>query len=354
MTDSPAPVPTAPHDDAIVRRPEPEHHPARGLLTSRPGNHQGDPRGTRRPRRPRALLGAGLAALLLTVTACSGGAVSSETDSKPTVLTTFTVLADMTRQVAGDHLQVESVTKPGAEIHEYEPTPEDIRKASRADLVIDNGMNLETWFQQFLQDSNARHVTASEGVQPLEIAEGAGADRPNPHAWMSPADAQSYVSTIERALSDLDPRHAEDYRANAQAYRERIGEVRKTLVDAVDSLPRDRRTLVTCEGAFSYLARDAGLQEAYLWPVNSDHEGTAQQIESTIRTVRERHVRATFCESTVSHRAMDQVREATGARDGGTLYVDSLSPEGGPVPTYLDLIRHDAETIARGLAEGAA
>lgn len=293
-----------------------------------------------------------LAALTLTVTACGADGSSNtaaKDDDRPLVLTTFTVLADMAQNVAGDHLRVESITKPGAEIHEYEPTPEDIKKASTADLVLENGLGLESWLGQFLQDAQAEHVTVSEGVEPISIAQGDYEGKPNPHAWMSPQAAQIYVENIADAFAELDPEHAEDFHARAQDYQQQLEQVQTELTDALSQLPDQHRTLMTCEGAFSYLARDAGLKESYLWAVNQEDQGTPQQVSEAIEQVRARDIPAVFCESTVSDQTMQQVVEATDARFGGTLYVDSLSAADGPVPTFLDLLRHDAQTIAAGL-----
>lgn len=270
-------------------------------------------------------------------------------DDRPVVLTTFTVLADIAQNVAGDHLRVESITKPGAEIHGYEPTPGDIRKATDADLIVDNGLNLEVWFAQFFESMDAPHVVASDGVEVIDITEDAYAGKPNPHAWMSPANVQLYVDTMAAAFSDLDPAHAEEFAANAAAYKAELQQVQDDLAASLSELPANERALVTCEGAFSYLARDAGLTESYIWAVNAEQQATPRQIAAVIEFVNDNDVPAVFCESTVSDRAMQQVVEATDATFGGILYVDSLSTADGPVPTYLELIRHDADVIIAGL-----
>lgn len=293
----------------------------------------------------------GVCAVALALTACGGGA---DRDGKPTVLTTFTVLADIARNVAGEHLAVESITKVGAEIHGYEPTPGDIRKASKADLIIDNGLNLEAWFGQFVTDVKVDHVVVTDGVTPIAIGEDAYRGKPNPHAWMSPLNVQIYVDNMVRAFEKLAPAHAADFRANADAYKAKLQQVHTDLVGTLSGLPANERALVTCEGAFSYLARDAGLTEKYIWAVNAEQQATPQQITSAIDFVRANRVPAVFCESTVSDAPMQRVVEATGAKFGGTLYVDSLSESDGPVPTYLDLIRHDAATISTALTGRAS
>ena len=292
-----------------------------------------------------------IAVLAVAAVALAACVSPTEADERPFALTTFTVIADMTRAVAGDHVRVASITKPGAEVHGYEPTPSDLRNAADADLVLDNGLGLERWFEQFLEDADAPHVVLSDGVEPVLITGDSYAGKANPHAWMSPLNAQIYVDNITAALSDLAPEHAAEFAANAATYKAELAALHEDLVAGVSALPEAQRALVTCEGAFSYLARDAGMKEAYLWPVNADQQGTPQQIAQTVDFVRDNRVPAVFCESTVSDKAQQQVAADTGARFGGTLYVDSLSGPDGPVPTYLDLLRHDISTITAGLTQ---
>ena len=289
------------------------------------------------------------AAMLLVGCAPAEEEATGKASGKPTVLTTFTVIQDIAQNVAGEHLTVESLTKPGAEIHGYEPTPADIRRATNADLILDNGLNLENWFSQFVEDSDAPHVTVTDGITPIDITEDEGAGLPNPHAWMSPLEVRTYVDNMVKAFSELDPEHATDFERNGEDYKNQLQEVHDGMVEELSQLPEKRRALVTCEGAFSYMARDAGLEERFIWAVNSENEATPQQISRAIEFVKENDVPAVFCESTVSDAPMQRVVEATNATYGGTLYVDSLSEEGGPVPTYLDLIKHDADVITKAL-----
>ncbi|UOM36932.1 metal ABC transporter substrate-binding protein [Acuticoccus sp. I52.16.1] len=266
------------------------------------------------------------------------------------VVTTFTVLADMARNVAGDAADVVSITKPGAEIHGYQPTPRDIVGASDADLILWNGLNLERWFEQFLANlGDVPSVTLSDGIEPIPIAAGSYEGRANPHAWMGLANALHYVDNIRDAFVAQDPDNAATYEANAAAYKDEISATLTPLRDALAAVPEDKRWLVTCEGAFSYLARDFGLQELYLWPINADQIGTPQQVRAVIDGVREHEIPVVFCESTVNTAPAEQVARETGSRYGGVLYVDSLSTADGPVPTYLDLLRVTSETIVDGL-----
>ena len=272
------------------------------------------------------------------------------TDSRPLVLTTFTVLADMARNVAGDRLQVASIVKPGAEVHGYQPTPSDVERASKADLIVENGLGLELWAQRFMAAAgDVPTVTLSEGMNPLLITEDAYAGKPNPHAWMSPQRTMAYVDHLQRAFSQLDPAGAEVYAANATAYKAQLQALDDELRTTIDALPIQQRLLVSCEGAFTYLAADYGLEEAYLWPVNAESEITPKRMARLIDTVRERQVPTIFCESTVSDKAQREVAAASGARFGGTFYVDSLSSPDGPAPTLLDLQRHNVGLIRKGL-----
>ena len=278
-------------------------------------------------------------------------AVAQAAPTKKTVLTTFTILADMARNVAGSRLNVVSITKPGAEIHGYQPTPSDIVKAQQADLILNNGFNLERWFTRFTgQLQSVPTVTLTDGIMPIAIASDAYRGKPNPHAWMSPKNALIYVENIRKAFIRLDPAGAAAYNTNAAQYSARIRQVDAGLTKSLARLPAGKRALVTCEGAFSYLARDYGLSEYYLWPVNAEEgQGTPRQVKAVIDAVRKNKILAVFCESTVPLAGMQQVARETGSRFGGVLYVDSLTAARGPVPTYLDLLRKDAQTIVKGL-----
>lgn len=265
------------------------------------------------------------------------------------VVTTFTVIQDIAQNVAGDVAVVESLTKAGAEIHDYQPTPHDIVKAQSADLVLWNGMNLETWFERFftqLKDKPA--VVVTEGIVPISIYDGPYRDKPNPHAWMSPKNALIYIENIRQAFAKYDPDNAEIYAKNAKDYAEKIMALDKPLREAINHIPVEKRWLVTSEGAFSYLAQDYGFKELYLWAINADAQGTPKQIRKVIDQVRKHHIPVVFSESTVSDKPAKQVAKEAGAKYGGVLYVDSLSTEDGDVPTYIDLLQVTVGTIVKG------
>ncbi|MCK7615400.1 metal ABC transporter substrate-binding protein [Roseibium sediminicola] len=289
--------------------------------------------------------------LTASLTALAAGLSSAALAAdKMKVVTTFTVLADIAQNVAGDAAEVVSITKPGAEIHGYQPTPQDIVRASDADLILWNGMNLELWFEQFLSNlGDVPSATLTDGIDPIAISSGSYQGKPNPHAWMGLDNALIYIDNIEKAFAKHDPDNASVYEQNADAYKEMLRATIEPLRQAVAEIPEDRRWLVTCEGAFSYLARDFGMKELYLWPMNADQVGTPQQVRSVIDGVRDNEIPVVFCESTVNTAPAKQVARETGASYGGELYVDSLSEADGPVPTYLDLLKVTSGTVAEGL-----
>ena len=264
-------------------------------------------------------------------------------------VTTFTVIADMAKNVAGDAAIIESITKPGAEIHNYAPTPGDIRRAQGAKLILWNGLNLELWFEKFFKNlKDVPGIVVSQGVEPMGIGEGPYKGKPNPHAWMSPSAGLVYVDNIRDAFIKYDPSNEKIYRSNAEAYKTRIRETVEPIRRELDRIPEEQRWLVSSEGAFSYLIRDFKMKELYLWPINADQQGTPQQVRNVIDKLRANRIPVVFSESTISPDPARQVARETGARYGGVLYVDSLSEADGPVPTYVDLLRVTTDTIAKG------
>lgn len=277
------------------------------------------------------------------------GLFTMQANAKFKVVTTFTVIQDIAQNVAGDAAIVESITKPGAEIHEYEPTPKDIVKAQSADLILWNGLNLERWFERFFQNIKDKPaVVVTEGITPLSIYEGPYKDAPNPHAWMSPSNALVYIENIKNTLIKYDPQNAAVYEKNAADYAQKIKQLDEPLRAKLAQIPESQRWLVTSEGAFTYLAKDYNLKEGYLWPINAEQQGTPQQVRKVIDLVRKNNIPVVFSESTISHKPAQQVAKESGAKYGGVLYVDSLSTKDGPVPTYIDLLNTTVSTIVKG------
>jgi manganese/iron transport system substrate-binding protein len=299
------------------------------------------------PFRLRLMLVGMLAALV------SGTVQADEKDkTKFKVVTTFTVIQDIAQNVAGDAATVESITKPGAEIHDYQPTPRDIVKTQSADLILWNGFGLERWFGRFFENiKNVPSATVTDGITPLPIQDGPYLGNPNPHAWMSSKNALIYVENIRAALVKYDPGNAQIYDRNARNYAEKIIQLDAPLRARLAEIPSGQRWLVTSEGAFSYLAKDYDMREAYLWPINAEQQGTPQQVKTLIDLVRQQNIPVVFSESTISDKPAKQVSKETGAKYGGVLYVDSLSTPSGPVPTYIDLLKVTVGTIAAGFGQ---
>ncbi|WP_366940370.1 metal ABC transporter substrate-binding protein [uncultured Gilliamella sp.] len=281
------------------------------------------------------------------ITGLSDSALAANKKFK--VVTTFTIIQDIAKNVAGDAAIVESITKVGAEIHEYEPTPQDIVRAQSADLVLWNGLNLERWFERFFEDiKDVPAIVVTKGIDPMPIQEGSYKGNPNPHAWMSPTLALTYIDNIRAALVKYDPDNASVYNQNAANYAAKIKALDAPLRERLAKIPAEQRWLVTSEGAFSYLTRDYNLKEAYLWPINAEQQGTPKQVKHVIDVVRANNIPVVFSESTISNKPAIQVSQETNAKYGGVLYVDSLSTQDGPVPTYIDLLKVTVETIAKG------
>ncbi|EIJ68822.1 metal ABC transporter substrate-binding protein [Pasteurella bettyae] len=286
---------------------------------------------------------------LVAIMAAAIGTVSISASAKMKVVTTFTIIQDIAQNVAGDAADVQSITKPGAEIHDYQPTPKDVAQAQSADLILWNGLNLERWFEKFFQNMKDKPaVVVTEGITPMSIYEGPYKDMPNPHAWMSTSNALIYIENIKNAFIKYDPANSEIYQKNAAVYADKIKALDKPLREKINQIPEDKRWLVTSEGAFSYLIKDYGFKEAYLWPINAEQQGTPKQVRHVIDVVRKNHIPVVFSESTISPKPAQQVAKETGAKYGGVLYVDALSAKNGPVPTYIDLLQTTVSTIVKG------
>ena len=270
-------------------------------------------------------------------------------EEKIRLVTTFTIIADIAKNVAGDRAIVESITKPGVEIHNYKPTPKDVLRARKADIILWNGLNLEQWFSRFFSNvDNTPSVVISDGIKPISIFEGEYTGKPNPHAWMSTKNALVYVDNIYSALANIDPKNKQYYANNANKYSEQILNIQSKIKKKLKFIESSKRFLVTSEGAFSYLAEDLDMQEVYLWPMNSDRQGSPQQIRKVIDTVLKNDIPVVFSESTVSDKPAKQVASETNAIYGGVLFVDSLSEKDGIVPSYLDLLEVTTDRIVNG------
>ena len=286
--------------------------------------------------------------IFLTTNSCKRTSFEKETN-KEVILASFTVLADIIENVAKDEFVVKSITKPGVEVHGYQPTPSDLIKASKAFVFIDNGFGFELWAEKFVSNLQIKRVTISNRLEPIFISEDSYKGKPNPHAWISPKRGMIYVDVIVDSLSELKPSEAESFKNNGQIYKNKIAKIDKDFSLFINNLEKNNRYLVTCEGAFSYLTNDYGLKEAYLWPVNAESQITPKRMARTISLVKNKNIPSVFCESTVSNESQMVVASETGAKFGGDLFVDSLSQDNKSANTYLKMLQHNLTLIKKGL-----
>ncbi len=286
--------------------------------------------------------------IFLTANSCKRTVFEKETN-KEVILASFTVLADIIENVAKDEFVVKSITKPGVEVHGYQPTPSDLIKASEAFVFIDNGFGFELWAEKFVSNLQIKRVTISNRLEPIFISEDFYKGKPNPHAWISPKRGMIYVDVIVDSLSELKPSEAESFKNNGQIYKNKIAKIDKDFSLFINNLENNNRYLVTCEGAFSYLTNDYGLKEAYLWPVNAESQITPKRMARTISLVKNKNIPSVFCESTVSNESQIVVASETGAKFGGNLFVDSLSQDNKSANTYLKMLQHNLTLIKKGL-----
>ncbi len=289
---------------------------------------------------------AGVAALALALPAQSAEPLR--------VVATFSVLADMTRQVAGDHARVETLAPVGAEVHEHELAPSDFVNIERADLVLVNGYTLEQWMDQLESAAGVEvpviAVAEATGAETLPITVGDFEGEPDPHLWMNPEIATRYVEVITDALADLVPEAEEGLRANAEAYTTDIARAAEEAAGLLAEVPEDQRLLITSEAAFLYFADAFGWRHEGVWGSNAETEGTPSQIRRIVDLVEAESPRAVFYESTISDRHVRAVSEDTGVAVHGPLYVDSLGEDGTGAETYPGMLRVTARTIAEAMS----
>ena len=275
--------------------------------------------------------------------------LNNNENKKEVILASFTVLADIIKNVAKDDFIVRSITKPGIEVHGYQPTPSDLIKASKAFIFIDNGFGFELWAEKFISNLRVERITISDDLDPIYISEDFYKGKPNPHAWISPKRGMLYVDIIIESLSELRPSFRESFENNGKIYKNKLAKLDKDFSLFINNLDKNNRYLVSCEGAFSYLTNDYGLKEVYLWPVNAETQITPKRMARTISLVKNKNIPTLFCESTVSNESQMIVARETGAKFGGNLFVDSLSQENGPANTYLKMLEHNLKLIKKGL-----
>jgi manganese transport system substrate-binding protein len=295
--------------------------------------------------------------LVLTV-ACSPETSSPDASDpdKPKVVATYSVIYDLTRNVAGERAEVFSLVPVGVDPHTYEPTPGDLRQVSEADLIIYNGFGLEIWFNKLIEAAGKgdQVVVASEFITPYLIqAEGPFAGLPDPHAWMDPIMAMNYVERIRQALIEIDPQGADIYTANAEHYVDQLVELDTWIRQKLTHIPPENRKLVTTENAMRYFAEAYGFEiVGWIYTLAPEEDISARRMVELIEQVREKKVPALFVDITLNPRMIERVNEETGVPIAGSLYIDSLSEPGKGADTYLLMMRANVTLLVSALGEG--
>lgn len=283
------------------------------------------------------------------------------------VVASFSILGDLVAQVGGERVAVTTLVGPGEDAHNYQPRPSDARRLGRAELVVANGLGFDTWIERLATSAGYRGsvVVASAGVVPLQRVDahrdeaahdhgnhsrGAQAAAVDPHAWQDLRNAMRYVDNIAAALAAVDPDGATRYRENAADYAKQLAALDATMRETFAVLPAEQRRVVTSHDAFGYFGRAYGLQFVAAVGVSNQAEPSASGIAMLIRQLRRENVPAVFVESISDGRLVERIRKESGAALGGTLYSDALSAPGGPAPTYLDMMRHNFETLVAGIS----
>ncbi len=294
------------------------------------------------------------------IAACTAAPVQGggeEPDAaKLQVVSSFTVLTDIATQIGGERVEVHNLVPRGTDPHSFEALPEDLKALSEADLVLYNGLNLEGgeqgWLFRLLEASNqsvAVPISATAGVVPLYVNDQSGVEEPNPHAFASPKQGITMAQNVAAALEEADPQGANYYQARAANYIAQLEQLDSDYSQALTTIPEDQRVLVTSERAFQYLAADYGLQEAYIWSIDTEENGSPNQLKTLIEFIRTHQVPAVFVESNVDPRPMETISIETSVPIAGTLYSDELGKAGSGADTYIGYLRHNLETIVGGL-----
>jgi zinc/manganese transport system substrate-binding protein len=298
----------------------------------------------------RLFLQIGLAVLFLL--GLAGGANAAD---KVKAVASFSILGDMVRQVGGDRVEVITLVGPDGDAHVYEPTPADAKNLAAAQILFTNGLGFEGWMNRLETSSGfkGKVVVASTGVKPRTMIEEEGGKSEtitDPHAWQSLANGKLYVANIRDALIAVDPDGKSAYEANANAYLDAIAKEETDVKAALATLPKDRRKIITSHDAFGYFGAAYGLEIIAPEGVSTESEASAKDVAKIIRQIKQEKIPAVFMENITDHRLLDQIAAETGAKVGGELYTDALSPPDGPASTYLDMFRHNIGTLTAALS----
>ncbi len=307
-----------------------------------------------------------LTILALALTACGGESddaredkVTEEETSKLQLVTSFTIIADMAEEIAGEKLEIYNLVPTGTDPHEYEPLPEDIKKTSDADILFYNGMNLEGgedgWFFRMIDSVDQKEeniYNLTEGLEPLYLSDSAtGIEEVNPHSFTDPAVGIAMAENIADALIEKDSENSEFYQEQAQIYIDELEEIDRKYQEVIDSIPEENRILVTSERAFQHMATHYGLKEGYIWAVDTEENGTPEQIKSLLDFIEENDVSILFVESNVDRKPMETISKESGLPIfEKPIYSDELGEKGEEIDTYIKYLNYNLSVIEEGLS----
>ncbi len=300
----------------------------------------------------RRLLTASFGAVIAALMAMPAPAQETQAN-KIQAVATFSILGDLVRNVGGDRVDVTTLVGPNGDAHVYSPTPGDARKLAAANIVFVNGLGLEGWMTRLVAASGTKAPTVivTKGVTPRHMQDGENRGRSaiDPHAWQSIADAKIYIANIRNGLVAIDPAGKSIYDANATAYLAKLGELESAVKAAIDSIPADRRKIITTHDAFGYFGAAYGMTFIAPEGVSTEAEPSAKDVARIITQIKKQKIPAVFLENISDPRLIDQIARETGAIVGGTLYSDALSEPGGPAATYIDMMRHNVHEFTKAL-----
>lgn len=294
----------------------------------------------------------------LLLAGCGSQATDKEQENQLKVVATNSILADMAKEIGKEHVIVHSIVPVGTDPHEHEVLPEDIKKASDADVILYNGLNLETgngWFMNLMETAKKEeekdYFAVSKKVTPLYLAKGATKTQADPHAWLDLSNGMKYVEEITRILSEKDEDNQKEYEKNSKAYIEQLKKLDQQAKDSLGSIEEDKRLLVTSEGAFKYFSKAYDVPAAYIWEINTESQGTPEQMKTIINQVRDSNVPVLFVETSVDPRSMERVAKETGLTIYDKLYTDSIDKKGEKGDSYYKMMQWNIQTIHDGLSQ---